>query len=569
MEYCQQALTIAQEIGDRRLEARVLANSGKVYAAQDRNAEAVNALQQSVAVIESVQGALKTDVLKASFAADQADVYQRLIGLLWDAGQYESAFNYAERARARAFLDTLANGVVDFRAGVSVKLLDNEKLLKSELAGLRQQLVLLKNRPTNEWDTETIQAVEADLSAHEADYAQLLTDLKLQSKEVASLVSVDVASLADVQALLDDDTTLLDYVVTDDRVLAFIITRNSFETAASVVSREELASAIEKFRAFANRDETPPPELPQLYNWLIAPLKVKLKTRTVGLIPHGVLHYVPFAALTADGQSYLSDAHVLFTLPSASVLPFIISKRKATGDAALILGNPLTTEPGLAPLAFAQQEAEMVAGLYGTAPLIGDAATESALQAQASGASILHIGAHGEYNASNPLFSAIYLAGDDKNDGRLETHEIYGLDLTQATSLVVLSACRTQVGTVSAGDEVVSLNRAFLFAGTPTVIASLWNVDDTATSLLMERFYTYLRQGQSKGEALRLAQVDVREQFPHPYYWAAFVLTGDPGVSTTSSPIGGFLCTIAALLIGLVILVLGIRALGKRRQQKR
>jgi hypothetical protein len=96
---------------------------------------------------------------------------------------------------------------------------------------------------------------------------------------------------------------------------------------------------------------------------------------------------------------------------------------------------------------------------------------------------------------------------------------------------VVLSACQTNVGAVSAGDEVVGLTRAFLFAGTPTVISSLWNVDDKATTVLMERFYTHLRAGMGKAQALQQAQRDVRAQYPHPYYWASFVLTGSAGTS--------------------------------------
>jgi CHAT domain-containing protein len=111
----------------------------------------------------------------------------------------------------------------------------------------------------------------------------------------------------------------------------------------------------------------------------------------------------------------------------------------------------------------------------------------------------------------------------------LEVHEVYGLDLAAATGLAVLSACQTQISALSARIEVVGLNRAFLYAGTPSVMASLWSVDDEATALFMERFYTHLRAGMGKAEALRQAQIEVRAEFPHPYYWAAFVLTGDPG----------------------------------------
>lgn len=111
----------------------------------------------------------------------------------------------------------------------------------------------------------------------------------------------------------------------------------------------------------------------------------------------------------------------------------------------------------------------------------------------------------------------------------MEVHDIYTLDLTKTTNLVVLSACQTQLGELSKGDEIVGLNRAFLYAGTPSVLATLWSVNDKVTGLLMEHFYTHLRSRMAVAEALRLAQMDIRVEYPHPYYWAAFVLTGDGG----------------------------------------
>jgi CHAT domain-containing protein len=196
-------------------------------------------------------------------------------------------------------------------------------------------------------------------------------------------------------------------------------------------------------------------------------------------------------------------------------------------------------------------------------------ATESAVRSKAGQASIIHLAAHGEFNPYNPLFSAIHLAGDAQNDGRLEAHEVYGLDLTAATELVVLSACQTNVGAVSAGDEVVGLNRAFIYAGTPTVIASLWNVDDAATALIMERFYTHLRSGANKGEALRQAQIEVRAKYPHPFYWAAFVLTGDADSTVQVKPTPPWSLILGATVIGGAFLIFVTRAVAMRRRQKR
>jgi CHAT domain-containing protein len=153
---------------------------------------------------------------------------------------------------------------------------------------------------------------------------------------------------------------------------------------------------------------------------------------------------------------------------------------------------------------------------------------------EANGAGILHLAVHGEYDPDAPLFSTLFLTDDDMQDGNLEAHEIYGLDLTAQTNLVVLSACQTQVGTVSRGDEVTSLSRAFIYAGSPAVVASLWNVDDEATAYLMERFHTHLKEGKGNGEALREAQIETRAKYPAPYHWAAFVLTGDVGEVQTN-----------------------------------
>ncbi|NEO66722.1 MAG: CHAT domain-containing protein, partial [Moorea sp. SIO4G2] len=328
------------------------------------------------------------------------------------------------------------------------------------------------------------------------------------------------------QSLLDADTTLVEYFVTDERTLAFIITRNSFHTVPLNVTRQQLTEELTLFQDFADLDEPHPLELKNLHDWLIVPLQPHLNTTTITIVPHSILHYLPFAALT-DGKQYLSDNYALLSLPSASILRYLPDKGKSTTGSLLALGDP--TIPGLSPLTHAQKEVETIAQLFKTKALVGEAATESALRSRATQSGIIHLAVHGKYNQINPLFSAIRLLEDTQHDGSLEVHEVYGLDLTSTTNLVVLSACQTKIGELSRGDEVVGLTRAFLYAGTPTIIASLWNVDDAATGLLMKQFYSHWQGGMNKAEALQQAQKDLRETYPHPYFWAAFSLTGDAG----------------------------------------
>ena len=146
------------------------------------------------------------------------------------------------------------------------------------------------------------------------------------------------------------------------------------------------------------------------------------------------------------------------------------------------------------------------------------------------------------------------MLADAANDGALEVHEVYTLDLKQ-TDLVVLSACDTQLGEQSRGDDIIGLNRAFLYAGAASILASLWAVDDRAACDFMTAFYLHLKQGRSKVEALRRAQQITRAKYPHPYYWAAFVLTGDPG-STDPSLFWLDIMAIVLMTAGAVMIIL-------------
>jgi CHAT domain-containing protein len=309
--------------------------------------------------------------------------------------------------------------------------------------------------------------------------------------------------------------------------LAFVITRDNVHVAKLRVTEAELALAVATFLDFSG-DSGTPPSLKQLHRWLIAPIGSQLRTSMIAIVPHGVLHNLPFAALTPDGKQYLGDRHEIFYLPSVSALPYIRARTKPGGDRMLVLAND--TEVGLPYLGHAYDEARAVASFFGTEPRLGNAATASVLRADAGNYDILHLIAHIERDDQTSQFTRIMLAPGEGDDGPLELHQVYGLDLRR-TNLVVLSGCQSELGRQSRGDDIVGLSRAFIYAGAPSVVASLWNVDDEATQQFMIAFYDHLKHGMSKAEALGAAQADTRRKYPNPYYWAGFVLTGDPGVT--------------------------------------
>ena len=530
LEAYQQALAIEREVGDRVSEGITLSNIGLAYEPQGQAEQAALYFRQAMNVFDSLRTVAGSEAGRAGVGAQHAWLYDRAVALYHKSSQDETAFRTSERGRARAFLDSISTGHVELSDNEAADLLACEQ----ETYAVRQaaQDALAKARALDPADPALVADLEAQLAQSETDYSAALAAIEDRHDQLAALVPgrSTVLGLPTVQALLDEETTLLSYyVLGDEGSLAFLVTRDGF----SVVDLPEatpanLGCAVQDLYRWPNLENPSPRPLQDLYAWLVAPLADQIATPRVGIIPHQELNYVPFAALS-DGQAYWGEEHALFTLSSASALPFIQQNaQQAHGSGALVLGNPASGEAGLTPLVYAGEEAEGVAGLLGVGALTGAEASETRLRTGVTGVGVVHLAAHGGFNTANPLYSTIYLAAGGSDDGLLEVHEMYGLDL-KAADLVVLSACQSNLGELSAGDEWVGMTRALLFAGTPTVVASLWSVDDKAAGELMMAFYRHWQSGMGKAEALQAAQAEIRARYPSPFYWAAFVLSGDPG----------------------------------------
>ena len=526
LEQFQQALVIRREVGDRAGEGQTLAYIGAVYWEQKQYSDALNSYEQAMDQFKSIRVSAGSDSARASFISKHAGLYDLAAELYFQQDQPEKAFYTSERGRARSFLDSLATGYVELSDDTAALLYTQEQEAYSVRQAAQDELVKAKAQAASP-DESLIADLEAQLIQAEKEYQAALEAIDARGDQLSQLVPgrSTVLDLHQIQVLLDGQTTLLSYWVLEEQTFAFILTQNSFDAVALPIPRSDLYAEIDNFLSFPNTNTAFPESATALYQDLIEPLKPYLTSPHLVVIPHGRLHYLPFAALT-DGSRYLVDDYTITYLPSASSLPFIQQNTGRTVDTLLILGNPDTDVTDLKPLQFAESEAQAIAELFQATPLLGKDATESSVRQSASTAGVIHLAAHGTYNPYNPLYSAIYLAADEENDGSLEPHEVYGLDLARA-DLVVLSACQSHLGELSSGDELVGLTRAFFFAGTPTVVASLWNVDDETTELLMEKFYENLLEGVGKAQALQQAQIDVRAAYPNPYYWGAFVISGD------------------------------------------
>jgi CHAT domain-containing protein len=230
-------------------------------------------------------------------------------------------------------------------------------------------------------------------------------------------------------------------------------------------------------------------------------------------------------ATLQDGESYFLERQPLFYLPSASVLRYTLKRRTPEKNRqVLAIGNPDLGNPTL-ELPFAEHEVSSIKWNFPQVTILTrERATESWVVDNIEKFGIIHLASHGEFDPINPLFSSVKLTKDLEEDGELEAVEIFGLPIK--ADLVVLSACQTGLGKVTEGDDVIGLNRAFLYAGTHALISSLWRVSDISSAILMKQFYRQYRLN-NKARSLQQAMLHVKNRYPHPGYWGAFTLVGD------------------------------------------
>ncbi|MBI5967917.1 MAG: CHAT domain-containing protein [Deltaproteobacteria bacterium] len=486
----------------------VLLDRAKIALAEGQKSVAEDMLKKAIDVIEKQRSSINSEAGRIGFVGDKQAAYAELTALLLADGRYAEAFAYVERAKARALVDLLASQKdINVRGGQTEQI----KTTLVQLDKLEDNLAVVAQVEDKENQNKSRAVVLA-----------LKKDLQEKAPELAALVSVTTLATAEIQSKIKDDETLLEYYCAGKEWYVFIL------TGKTIVGQKLPVADLEK-NIDALRKNITTRNLPEFnqYSWtlyrqiftLVAP---SIKTIKLIIVPHGSLHYLPFAALS-DGKEYLIDRFSIRMLPSASVLSFLKERAKQEDRGALIFGNPKLDDPKY-DLKFAQDEALAIGKIIPKSNvLLRSEASKTNLQNFGSKYSVIHLAVHGVFDLDKPLNSALLLAADRNNDGLLRAADLYNLSLS--ADLVTLSACETALGKVATGDDVVGFTRGFFYAGARSLISSLWQVDDEATRDLMVNFYTNLSK-MSKDEALRQAQLKAKKQYPHPYYWAAFLLTG-------------------------------------------
>jgi CHAT domain-containing protein len=507
---------------------------GRMYEKLDQDDKAIEFYKNSISVIEKIRGNLTIDEFKSIYFDSKREVYDRLINLLLKNNKPVDAFQFSEQARARAFYDILANKKIDFRASVpgDLVLMEEEKrveMLKLYKLLQRYNVGGSENEGSRKAD---IGQVRSALTEAQSEYEDLMQKIKLNNPSYAEMIAAKPINLSDLQSRLDLRTAVLAYWISDKELIIWLISHSAIINQTVSIDKNNLTALIEKTRSSIQTTSTKETtaDLSGLYQLLIAPVENNLADfSNLVIIPNGPLHFLPFQALINKGGEYLVQKFNVMYCPSASVYVvcndrLIKSGSKFMGMALsdIIIGDNIGL-PGT------EDELKKILLLFpDNISTFGKQSTETFIKKNAGNYNFIHFATHGSYNYIQPLYSYLLFPSSDEDDGRLNVYEVFELNIN--AKLVTLSACETGLGNLSQGDEITGLSRAFLFAGSSSVIVSLWAVADYPTSLLMTNFYRYLKDYPMQ-EALTLAQRDVLKVYPQPLYWSPFILIGNGKVS--------------------------------------
>jgi CHAT domain-containing protein len=517
-----------------RLEAPVLHYQahflmGQIQQASGDLAGAYDSCQMARESLETLRSSLHGEELKIAFMKNRLEVYESLVELCLlraegSDGTAES-FGYIEMAKSRSLAELL------MRSGPAIRPAEaGQSDLVRRIREMREELnwyyrrIEMEQLRAEEPSPQRIEKLQKEALAHENELLHVLRELP-QSESATH--GPAIMALDTIRASLPAHSALIEYFSLKNQFIAAVVTHDELKIVPlTPVSRltgllRMLHFQISKFKLGADYARTfeksmldvVQSHLRQLYEEAFAPIRAHLSARHLVIVPHGVLHYLPFHALL-DGAGYLVDSFTLSYAPSASIFAHCQEKPAHPGGPSLVLGIP----DARAPLIL--EEVRAVAKILPDAQLfVGAQANEQLLRDHGLQSRLIHIATHGKFRQDNPMFSGIRLG-----EAYLNLYDLYQLKLN--AELVTLSGCATGMNVVSPGDELLGLVRGLLYAGAHSLLLTLWDVHDQSTSEFMTRFYRHLQAGAGKAAALRGAMIELRETYPHPYHWAPFALIG-------------------------------------------
>ncbi len=590
LDFYNQSLPLSRAVGDRTGEAITLFNQAQLKRSQGNLQESRSDIENAVHIIEDLRTKIASPDSRISYFATVQDYYKFYIDLLMQLhkqhpsqGFDAQALEASDRSRARGLIELLTEAKAKITTGVDPKLLEQEQNIQFKIDAFeKNRLKILNGNPTQEQKDELQQQEEKLLE----EYKNNLDEIRTNSPSYASLKYPQPLTLAEIQQnVLDDNTLLLQYSLGSDRSYIWAVTKTeitSYELSKGEKEIEKLA------KAFINEisGSSGPYDANLLYNIktanqlseaILKPVAAKLGNKRLLIVGDGVLQTIPFSVLATPGKTQYTPLlldHEIVMSPSASTISIIRSDRATHQIASKLLamfadpvfnnnndqrfGNTPSSHTAennqdrgrtgelerairdiggnLKRLPYTRTEADSIMAILDSKDqgqeLLDFSANLNAVNSPTLNQyQIVHFATHGIIDNEHPELSGIVLSLYDQQgnpqNGYLRLNEIFNLQLN--AELVVLSACKTGLGTEVKGEGLVGLTRGFMYAGSPRVLVSLWSVEDKATAELMKKFYQKMLQEKlTPAAALKAAQFDMwNEKKYTPYHWAAFTMQGE------------------------------------------
>lgn len=563
------AIELADKVKARHILWEAYFGLGQCHEKMNSYSQAIVFYKRAIDTIDDMRSQIFIDTYKAGFVRDKLNVYEILIDLLHRLNRNDSSrsyakniFNIVERAKARAFLECMAESWPHIKEGLSSEIVNRENEVSNRISVIMQELA----RP--DLSKERREELLARLQQEEDEYMSLISKMRAEVPEVTNFLLLQPCQVEQVQEFLDEKTALIEYFLGENQSFMFFITRNRFDVY-SLPPRKEIEKSL---RAYLKILSDPPKRKfkgilasKRISRELFSPAgeSISEPIKNLVIVPDGILYYLPFETLLdsqdlSSGDNYLVENYRISYAPSSSALLYLSENRvyDENSKGLLAFGNPSYTlkvsskgkkpktdvetlrelylEQGFdfSPLPYSKREVLKIARYFPERKrdiFLEDEAREEAFKkASLEHYLIVHFACHGFLAEEFPFRSALVLSLDEdpQEDGFLQVREIYNLRLK--ADLIVLSACQTGKGKLEKSEGVLGLPRIFFYTGVKSVVSTLWKINDKSTAMFMNSFYYYLSQGNGKSQALRLAKLKMlNSKFSHPYYWAAFVLNGD------------------------------------------
>jgi|HubBroStandDraft_6_1064221.scaffolds.fasta_scaffold48964_2 tetratricopeptide (TPR) repeat protein len=529
-QHCDAALKRLQTLELPVLRCQAHHLMGRIQATMGHFAEAYDCYEEARRILEALRTGLSREELRISFMKNRLEIYEGLTDLCLKHSpqRLEEAFEHIEQSKSRSLRDLMLKSGSEFHLtpDLNPALVRKVQDLRAEINWYSHEYEASQQGEAQR-DPERLARIHAEIRSREDELLRVAREMPFPAAESAGLVSPKAVAVEEIRSALSPDSTLLEYFQIRDRFVVVVLSQESLEIVplGSVSQVNDLIAHLQfqfaKFRLGPvyveqfgkSLMETAQRHLKELYDSLIGPIRSRLRAKHLLVVPHGMLHSLPFQALF-DGQQYLIDSFSVSYAPSATVYSLCHARPVNPFTGALVLGIPDAAAP------FVLDEVKSVAETIPASELfLGEMATSNVLRAKGAHSRLIHIATHGYFRQDNPMFSGIRLG-----NGILSLYDLYQLKLS--AELITLSGCATGLSVVTDGDELLGLLRGLIYAGAQSALLTLWDVQDRSTAEFMTSFYRYLPHAENKAVALRQATLDLRSVHPHPYYWAPFVLLG-------------------------------------------